>query len=277
MTSSRTKIAVTEFSRLKSRFRVTLRLTNDTCIEIAGHGRTWNYNYSTNPSRLARSTYSTYWGGEIYNLSKDPLEDCIKWYEKIRGVCGRQIDNFFTHNPKPSITDWLRLQQDSIENVFIQEGRSDDVKYFLENIRVTGSFELIMSHFEMNFQLEIPEDPTHLLIYTSKFINYDQLIRLKAREINLRQSILTNRELNGFLKSWMSCESHLDLEKITINISEEQIIDEIMVDLPHEVGTDGYKIKRSDGKEANVKLDRFGSPCLYLKVQENSEILFLDF
>uniref|UniRef100_A0A1I7TUL7 FBA_2 domain-containing protein n=1 Tax=Caenorhabditis tropicalis TaxID=1561998 RepID=A0A1I7TUL7_9PELO len=116
-----------------------------------------------------------------------------------------------------------------------------------------------------NFRSEIPESLNSLTINTSKFINYNQLIRLTARYITLDQSFLTNQELNMFLKSWMSCESHLDLKSIEIDIPLSKAVNEIM-DLPHEVTKNGYKIKRCDGKEAKVTFGLWTRPYLYLSI-----------
>uniref|UniRef100_A0A1I7TUL4 FBA_2 domain-containing protein n=1 Tax=Caenorhabditis tropicalis TaxID=1561998 RepID=A0A1I7TUL4_9PELO len=107
----------------------------------------------------------------------------------------------------------------------------------------------------------------------SKFINYEHLLRVKARNIVLKGSILTNQEINRFLKSWMACESHLDLESFKINASGFNPMKEIIMDVPHEVAigldaisekfpsyitlTSGYNIKRSDGKEATVCLSQW--------------------
>uniref|UniRef100_A0A1I7TUJ6 FBA_2 domain-containing protein n=1 Tax=Caenorhabditis tropicalis TaxID=1561998 RepID=A0A1I7TUJ6_9PELO len=177
----------------------------------------------------------------------------MKWYESIKGVLGCRIDKVCILSPSISFTDWLRSQQESIEDVSIMEGHKKDVKYFLETIKVFGELEIKMNPYESNFSLEIPEGPTHLHIHTSEFINYDQLLRLKAQFIYLDESFLTNQEINRFLESWMSCESHLDLKFFKINIYGMEAVNKIM-NLPHEVITDGYKIRRCDGKEATVRI-----------------------
>uniref|UniRef100_A0A1I7TUL5 FBA_2 domain-containing protein n=1 Tax=Caenorhabditis tropicalis TaxID=1561998 RepID=A0A1I7TUL5_9PELO len=132
----------------------------------------------------------------------------------------------------------------------------------------------MMTPFELNnFRLEIPEGLDRLEVNRSKFINYEHLLRVKARNIVLKGSILTNQEINRFLKSWMACESHLDLESFKINASGFNPMKEIIMDVPHEVAigldaisekfpsyitlTSGYNIKRSDGKEATVCLSQW--------------------
>uniref|UniRef100_A0A1I7TUM3 FBA_2 domain-containing protein n=1 Tax=Caenorhabditis tropicalis TaxID=1561998 RepID=A0A1I7TUM3_9PELO len=262
LTSSRTRKAVICFSKVKSRFWVALGFTRNPFIHIKEHrriGKTWGYSLSSDPFIV--STDSIF-HAKIHKFSESPIEDCMKWYESIKEVLGCQIDKVCVSNLLPSITDWLRMQQESIREVSIWGGRQEDFTYLFRNLRISEKFVLCMTSYENNFQLEIPEGPSHLFIYTSKFINYDQLLKLKARYITLDQSILTNQEINGFLKSWMSCESHLDLKSFKINISGPEAVNEIM-DLPHEVGRYGYKIKRSDGKEANVIFDRFVSTCLF--------------
>uniref|UniRef100_A0A1I7TUM1 FBA_2 domain-containing protein n=2 Tax=Caenorhabditis tropicalis TaxID=1561998 RepID=A0A1I7TUM1_9PELO len=270
LTSSKARRAVIFFSRIKSRFWVGIGIHGSPFINIKESrriGMSWEYSWTSNPSKVGLTTHTArldlYSYECIHLFSESRMHDCMKWYEIIKPVLGCQIGHASVDNPKPSITDWLRSHQDSIGGISILEGDEENVKYLLKTIRVLGDLSLKIS--PRSYQLEFPEGLTRLEIDTAELINYDQLLRLKVRNINLRGSILTNQEINGFLKSWMSCESHLDLKSIEIDIPLSKAVNEIM-DLPHEVTKIGYKIKRCDRKEANVTFGLWTRPYLYLSI-----------
>uniref|UniRef100_A0A1I7TUM0 F-box domain-containing protein n=1 Tax=Caenorhabditis tropicalis TaxID=1561998 RepID=A0A1I7TUM0_9PELO len=265
MTSSKARQAVTFFSRIKSRFWVGIGIREYPFIDIKESeefGMAWCYLWTSDPSKIGLTTDSFSYEC-IHLFSESKMDDCMKWYESIKGVLGCRIGRACVDNLNASIGAWLQSQQDSIEDITILKANGEDVKYFLKTMRVSGNLSLTMS--PTNFELEIPESLTSLSISTAKFINFDQLLRLKAQFIDLEESILTNQEINRFLKSWMLCESHLDLKSFKINISGEEAVNEIM-DLPHEVATNGYKIKRSDGKRANIEFYLWKKPYLCLLI-----------
>uniref|UniRef100_A0A1I7TUP0 FBA_2 domain-containing protein n=1 Tax=Caenorhabditis tropicalis TaxID=1561998 RepID=A0A1I7TUP0_9PELO len=149
------------------------------------------------------------------------------------------------------------------------EGLDDDLKYLVTSFKILGILSISAPSYKENFQMEIPESIYSLNLSFSSFIGYEQFQKLKQQEIILRGAILTDQEINRFLKSWMSRESHLELKLFQIRISGPEAKDVIM-DVPHEVTTDpsvvemlngqfrysniecGYNIKRSDGKTATV-------------------------
>uniref|UniRef100_A0A1I7TUL1 F-box domain-containing protein n=1 Tax=Caenorhabditis tropicalis TaxID=1561998 RepID=A0A1I7TUL1_9PELO len=265
LTSSRAQRAVTLFSKNKFRFSVEIELDVCPSIDIKGDKRIiWRYSWTSVQSMAYQSKYD-YFLQSTQKFSETPEEDCRKWYEMmIKGVLGCRITKISVCCPNISLIDWYRSQQDSIKKVSIFGGFQEDLKYLLTNLKV--SEELVLdSCYGHNFHLEIPEGPTRLFIKTSKFINYSQLLKLTAREINLYQSDLTNQEINRFLKSWMACESHLNLKNFEINVNGPEAVNEIM-DLPHEKAEYDYKIKRCDGKEANIRFNMLLIPRLFLSI-----------
>uniref|UniRef100_A0A1I7TUJ7 FBA_2 domain-containing protein n=1 Tax=Caenorhabditis tropicalis TaxID=1561998 RepID=A0A1I7TUJ7_9PELO len=247
MTSSKAKRAVIFFSRIKSRFSVSLCMIYSSFIFIKGHENEWAYVWKRRQSLAGRSPY------HIAEFSTNPRTDCLRWYDAIKEVLGCRIDDCVSR-PDKSLTDWLRSNQSSIEKITLMHGDQEDFKYFFKTIK-------------------FPKGINHLEVQDSKFINYEQLMRLKARNIVLRWSYLTSQEINRFLKSWMSMESHLDLECFQINFCINKALNEIM-DLPNKVTADpnsmermrrcfpkytmenGFDIRRSDGKVATVCLGR---------------------
>uniref|UniRef100_A0A1I7TH95 FBA_2 domain-containing protein n=1 Tax=Caenorhabditis tropicalis TaxID=1561998 RepID=A0A1I7TH95_9PELO len=256
MTSSRTKRSVIIFSRLKPRFRVSLRFWFEPDIIIGGHRKEWRYSWTSDRYKDRPTTR--------YIFSKNQFKDCMNWFESMKEVIGGRICSMAVLRMDMLITDWLRLQQNSIENVKIGIGRPEHVKYFLETIRVTGIFDLMIAMSEKDSLFEFPEGSYTLLM---EYICFEQLLRINSPKIILRHSYFKNREINGFLKNWMACESHLEL--FGINLSGPEAVNEIM-DLPYEVTTDpdvlkkfkdysfypnvtrAFKIKRYDGKIAIV-------------------------
>uniref|UniRef100_A0A1I7TH96 F-box domain-containing protein n=1 Tax=Caenorhabditis tropicalis TaxID=1561998 RepID=A0A1I7TH96_9PELO len=275
MTSSRVKRSVIFFSRIEPRFRVSLKFWFDPEIIIEGHREKWRYSW----------TSDRYWAcpRTRYKFSDNQLVNCMNWYESMKRVIGCRIVSLQALRMDKLITDWLLSQQNSIENVNILDCCLKDVKYFLETIRVTGILDLEVNFRDRDCLFELPDGPYILLIKHSAFyIRYEELIRMKSPRIILRGSCLTNQDINQFLKSWMSMESHLNLEFFGINVSGPEAVNEIM-NLPHEVTTDpniltkfnnhpfyanvtrGFKIKRSDGKIATVCVEYkeiFGLPSV---------------
>uniref|UniRef100_A0A1I7UTY0 F-box domain-containing protein n=1 Tax=Caenorhabditis tropicalis TaxID=1561998 RepID=A0A1I7UTY0_9PELO len=274
-TSSSAKRAVKNFRRTKPKFRVTLVISTEPRIYIFGNKESWIYSWTTEAAGAQQSTFDNTFSIENYNFifSNDPIEEFMRVYESIREVLkcrdpsvAFKLDSYPCQNKM--ITDWIRSQHDSIASIEVRnDGRGffDDLKYFFNNITVTECVLLIVSGYEDDFQLEFPTSPS-LYIEDARFIGYEQLLRMKNPRIFLHRHSLTDQETNGFLKSWMACESHLELEYFNINVSGPEAM-EVIMDLPHEETPDskaikkefshpkvknGFDIRRCDGKVATV-------------------------
>uniref|UniRef100_A0A1I7TUP1 F-box domain-containing protein n=1 Tax=Caenorhabditis tropicalis TaxID=1561998 RepID=A0A1I7TUP1_9PELO len=273
-TSSRTKRAVKSFSRIRPKFRIDLGICAQPDIVILGKNESWEYSWTSDQSEIGVTTYARH---EIIKFSKNPMEELKKMYDYIKEVLRCPLENlYYALNSFPSenksITDWLRSQHESIHFVEINcdlKGFDDDLKYLVSSLKISGVLSLMVAEYKENFRMEIPESPYCLSVNCSSFIGYEQFLKLKHSQIVFVASILTDKEINRFLKSWMSMESHLELKVFKIRVSVPEAINVIM-DLPHEVTTEpsvlemlneqfkytyiecGYNIKRSDGKMATV-------------------------
>uniref|UniRef100_A0A1I7TUK5 FBA_2 domain-containing protein n=1 Tax=Caenorhabditis tropicalis TaxID=1561998 RepID=A0A1I7TUK5_9PELO len=265
MTSLRARQAARFFSKVKPRFRVTLERKNsdETLIIISGDEEEWQYLWTSEQLLTESSLFY------IEEFSENPIGDCMKWYETIKGVLGCRIDKVCDWCPNKSIIDWLRAQQDSIEDVSMMNGHQNDVKFFLKTMKVFGELEIEIADYGSQFRMEIPEGPIRLYIYNSRFIKFEQFLRLNHQEIILEESEMTSKEMNRFLKSWMACESHFDLKYLMIYMYELKIED-VLMNIPYERTTDpnimvqftsspfwsqvdsGLKIMRRDGKMATL-------------------------
>uniref|UniRef100_A0A1I7TH70 F-box domain-containing protein n=1 Tax=Caenorhabditis tropicalis TaxID=1561998 RepID=A0A1I7TH70_9PELO len=244
MVSSRSKRTVKNYSRItKPQVCISLEITHNPHIFMNGENESWSFDWGSDKSKAG---YEQSMDVEL-DLSSYPAQNKL-------------------------FTDWLRSQQasiDSMEIVNSDGGFEEDLKYIIGNITVVDDLYVGTTDYNAGFQMEIPITTQSVFIRDSGFINFEQLLRLKNRRIFLGQSILTSREINAFLKSWMACESHLDLETFHIHVSDPESVDDIM-DLPCEITDDPdiimeieetfdlpevdtwYDIERSDGMVATV-------------------------
>uniref|UniRef100_A0A1I7TH81 F-box domain-containing protein n=1 Tax=Caenorhabditis tropicalis TaxID=1561998 RepID=A0A1I7TH81_9PELO len=280
MVSSRSKITVRNYSKInKPQYQIHLEFIRNPHIFLNGENESWGFGWGTDESRAGyeHETIVKHDTHKINNYSKNPMEEMMKWYDYIKGVLVCQIElvdldlSLYPAQNKV-FTDWLRSQQASIDSLEIRdsgEGFDEDMKYIIENITVIDELWLSTTDYKAGFQMEIPIVTRSVTVNDSRFIDFEQLLRLKNRKISLDESILTSREINQFVKSWMARESHLDLETIDINISGPEAIDNI-IDMPCEIIDDPklvfeivhefdfpdvdtwYDIKRIDGKVATV-------------------------
>uniref|UniRef100_A0A1I7UU24 F-box domain-containing protein n=2 Tax=Caenorhabditis tropicalis TaxID=1561998 RepID=A0A1I7UU24_9PELO len=223
----------------------------------------------------------------IIKVSEKPLKEIIKWFDYAREVLNCKIDDVSLDLGYPSsenreTIDWIAAQNKTMNNMEIlndlgesYDHLNEDLKYIMKRIHVSGRFNLEIEKYKDDFRMEIPGKPAYLCILNAQFIDYEQLLKLKSPVIILQNSILTSQEINQFLRSWISCETHFELEAIEISVSDPDAMIEI-IDLPHEKTNDpkivkafgGYPhyhqvkneiftIKRSDGKKrASVNIDR---------------------
>uniref|UniRef100_A0A1I7TUK3 FBA_2 domain-containing protein n=2 Tax=Caenorhabditis tropicalis TaxID=1561998 RepID=A0A1I7TUK3_9PELO len=239
LTSSKAKNDVKKF---KTRFRVLVYLTENPRVQIKGKSkkkrRLWEYCWTIDKSMTTNNH-------NVFYFLENPIKDMMKRFSYIQEVlrCHIEYINFDLHySPTENklITDWLRSLQKSVDKIVAEafnQKFDDDLKYLLSNITVSKKLWLRTTRHRDDFELEIPQGLLYLNVSNSRFIKYGQLLRLKAVNIILRESILTSQEISGFLKSWMSGESHLDLDAFQINVSGPEAMEEIM-DLSDEMTTD---------------------------------------
>uniref|UniRef100_A0A1I7TH69 F-box domain-containing protein n=1 Tax=Caenorhabditis tropicalis TaxID=1561998 RepID=A0A1I7TH69_9PELO len=246
-----------------------------TILIIWKHER-WSYTWTTDESKIGYKESPGFY--RITKLAENPVQELLKWYNYAKEVLNCFISFLVINvgyfpNYNRSIADLLDSQQNTITDLIVKgqgEQGSEDIKYFLSNIKFCERLFVYMQHYGDNFQVEIPEG-RKLDVLDAKFIKYEQFSRLKHEEIILDGSILTYQELNRFLKSWIACETHLELESLKINVRYPDAM-ELLMNIPHEETTDrnimekfrenrfdanvtkGFDITRCDGRMATVCL-----------------------
>uniref|UniRef100_A0A1I7UU20 FBA_2 domain-containing protein n=1 Tax=Caenorhabditis tropicalis TaxID=1561998 RepID=A0A1I7UU20_9PELO len=231
-----------------------------------GDGMSWTYLMTKNgnglPRRYIHRVDDFYTNEQIIMFTKKPLKDLKNWFEYVKEVLNCKIDSVTLDLDCPSsenrqAIDWIASQNKTLDYAEIKNNRresDDDLRYFMERLHVTGVFNLMVKKYKADFRIEIPVKPERLHIGNSRFVNYDLLLRLKSPDIVLRKSILTNEEINRFLKSWMSYEIHLELEAIRINGSGPDAMNEIM-NLPHEKTNDPEIVEAFKGDPHHIQVE----------------------
>ncbi|EFP06821.1 hypothetical protein CRE_11279 [Caenorhabditis remanei] len=205
--------------------------------------------------------------------SEDPVTEFKNYVEYAMEVfnwpVGLLYFNFDDLNDQNRlIIDWLKLRvslKHCSVSLFSDRVSDEYVSYFLENLEVSGHFDLVNTMSD-NFQLTVPNTVKCLGITNSKFVTFDQLSSFNCVSIHLRQTSISNKELNQFFKNWMTSKSNQNLQDLFIGIKDLESLETIF-DLPHEVvdpGTvrtlhrfnhpipvsGGIDIKRDDGAVA---------------------------
>uniref|UniRef100_A0A1I7TUK7 F-box domain-containing protein n=2 Tax=Caenorhabditis tropicalis TaxID=1561998 RepID=A0A1I7TUK7_9PELO len=285
LTSMKTRRTVKRFAKLKPKFMIdfiiflgppSITVKRGLVQEPSSAQEKWEFSWTTDQSKVGYEKNEFSVTHNIIRYSENQIEDLMRWYEYIKEVLGCQFHTVFFSlymfpNQNRLIFEWICSHQKYFVKITIiskDKDQSEDVKYFLSNIKSCEHLRLLGSPYKDDFHVEIPEGRDVLTVRNAGFINYEQLLRLKHQNITLLKSILTNQEINRFLKSWIACESHLDLKTIQITIQSQNIMDVIM-DISHEETTDldtlikfyyrfsinvtrGYNIYRSDEKMATV-------------------------
>uniref|UniRef100_A0A1I7TUJ4 FBA_2 domain-containing protein n=1 Tax=Caenorhabditis tropicalis TaxID=1561998 RepID=A0A1I7TUJ4_9PELO len=277
LTSAKSKRAVKNFLRINSKFEITLYISRTPHISISGDIKNWYFSKIDKPKKQ-KVTKSI----KFFGIKDRTIRAFIKAYDYIKEVFGCQFDfvrfdiSALPKNNK-KIINWIQSQQESINSMVVRfclPARDDDLKYLMANIKVTGDFIMSDNRHKQDFQAELPEGPRRLQIENAEFIKYDQFMKLDYKQINLSRVLFTSEEIHGFLKSWMACESHLNLKAIQIAVRKPDMMnnlkelahEEVVIDgdLLQEFArytfffkkTNGFNIIRCDGKVATVHVQQ---------------------
>ncbi|CAL2039336.1 unnamed protein product [Caenorhabditis brenneri] len=154
--------------------------------------------------------------------------------------------------------------------IYSKEDVGNDVIDILNHVKGVKTLGL-SAPFSKDFEIICPLFLHLLQITNSKWVNLKNLLEFKSSEIFIRDSELTAFDLCAFFQSWMSSESHLNLENFRMYPVKQETFSSISQTLPHEEYDDSvvrkihylqtwetllewFNIKRNDGTWATIYL-----------------------
>ena len=247
MTSSKLRIILKYFlrARVNLKYKLEVSTDNEPKISMIGPDYTF-YNCRFTSDRLRSEKKDCLKGPDglksdrIWMYSENVIMDWMRLFQIVM-----ELFNFERHNvyffpetfpdQNKSIIDFIGSQLPSVNacHFYGKIVADQDVEYVLKNIKVPKylKFQCKLSD---QFQLKLPNNNiVRISVSDGNWLNYSQLIQLKAYELEIKGSKITNVELNAFLISWMQSECHQDLVHIGISVNDPETLDAIF-DLPHE-------------------------------------------
>ncbi|EFP02002.1 hypothetical protein CRE_22843 [Caenorhabditis remanei] len=292
LTSSKLRIILKYLLRTRVNLKYKLEVSTDNEPKITMIGPDYTFfdcRFTSDKLRSEKTEYLENIGGKadrIWMYSKNVTIDWMRLFQIVM-----ELFNFERHNiyffpetfpdQNKSIIDFIGSQLTSVHYCGFH-GKilaNQDVEYFLKNIKVPKYLELKCTLSD-NFRLKLTNNLERICISDGNWLNYNQLIQLKAFELKIKGSKITNREMNAFLISWMQSECHQDLVYIGIPVNDTETVNAIF-DLPHErIDNDviregrtvrntiirmrgGIDIKRNDGATGTIYFRMDGDQLMF--------------
>ncbi|EFP01975.1 hypothetical protein CRE_22840 [Caenorhabditis remanei] len=281
MTSSKSKIILKYLLRTRVNLKYKLEVSTDNEPKITMIGPDYTFfdcRITSDKLRSEKTEYLENIGGKsdrIWMYSENVIMDWMRLFQIVMELFNFErhavilcLDTFSDQNK--SIIDFIGSQLTSVNacHFYGKIVADQDVEYVLKNIKVPKylKFQCKLSD---QFQLKLPNNIVRISVSDGNWLNYSQLIQLKAYELEIKGSEITNVELNAFLISWMQSECHQDLVHIGISVNDTETVNAIF-DLPHErIDNDvirqgrtvrntiirmrgGIDIKRNDGATGTI-------------------------
>ncbi|KAF1750354.1 hypothetical protein GCK72_016903 [Caenorhabditis remanei] len=292
MTSSKSRIILKYLLRARVNLKYTLLVNtfNEPKITLFGSDTYFDCQLSSDKLRTGITEYFEGQNGlkcnRIWAYSENVIMDWMRLFKTVMELFNFQrhvvilcLDTF--PDQKKTIIDFMRSQLPSV-NYCGFHGKivaDQDVEYALKNINVTKylDFKCKLSN---NFKLKISNTLEKITVTDGNWLNYNQLIQLKAYELEIKGSKITNVELNAFLISWMLSECHQNLVRLEIQVNDPETRG-VILDLPHEIMDNdvirkgrtvknkmfrlrgGFDIKRNDGATGTIYFKMDGDQLMF--------------
>ncbi|EFP01951.1 hypothetical protein CRE_22783 [Caenorhabditis remanei] len=273
MTSSKARVILKYLlrARVNFKYRLIVNTSNKPNITVMGSDTYFGYGLKADRIWMYSDNVIMEWMKlfkivtELFNFQRHAVTLCL--------------DTFPDQNK--TIIDLIRSQL-SFAHFFEFDGKivaDQDVEYVLKKINVTEYLDF-KCELSNNFQLKLTNNLVKITVADGNWLNYNQLIQLKALELEIKGSEITNRELNAFLISWMMSECHQDLVRLKIPVSDPDRLD-VIFDLPYEaIDNDvirqgrtvknetfrlrgGFDIKRIDGATGTIYFKMDGDQLMF--------------
>ncbi|KAF1750363.1 hypothetical protein GCK72_016912 [Caenorhabditis remanei] len=292
MTSSKSRIILKYLLRARVNLKYKLEVSTDNEPKITMIGPDYTFfdcRITSDKLRSEKTEYIENIGGKsdrIWMYSENVLMDWMRLFQIVM-----ELFNFERHNvyfcpetfpdQNKSIIDFIGSQLTSVNACHFYGNivANQDVEYVLKNIKVPKYLEFTCKLID-NFHLKLTKNLGMICISDGNWFNYNHLIQLKAYEVEISKSEITNVELNAFLIRWMQSECHQDLVHIGISVNDPETVG-VIFDLPHEVIDNdviregrtarykvfrirgGYDIKRIDGTTGTIYFSMFGDQLMF--------------
>ncbi|EFP01967.1 hypothetical protein CRE_22784 [Caenorhabditis remanei] len=246
MTSSKSRIILKYLlrARVNSKYILLVNTFNEPKITFFGSDTYFDCQFTSNKLRSEKSEYFEAQNGlkydRIWMYSDNVIMDWMRLFKIVMELFNFQrhavilcLDTF--PDQKKTIIDLMRSQLPSV-NYCGFHGKivaDQDVEYFLKNINVTEYLDF-KCKLSDNFQLKLTNNLEKISVTEGNWLNYSQLIQLKALDVEIKGSKITNVEMNAFLISWMMSKCHQDIVRLEIQVNDPETRD-VILDLPHEI------------------------------------------
>lgn len=226
---------------------------------------------------------------KIFKYSKNPVDEWKMIYKYLSELFNKKsmkvlrftIDALVDQNI--STIDFLKANLKSVDECVLFGSDGDKhvnghVAYFVDNIKINDTLELILENKNDNFDGKTPKNLQELYISDSGWIKYKNLLEMDSKNVTLSSSRISNEDWNLFLKKWIAMETNLNLEYLQFDYSGLiEFRDLVLYDIPREVVdrevkrnlkigrnttkeiSGGVDIKRIDGKTATFFVSWIGS------------------
>ncbi|PIC54442.1 hypothetical protein B9Z55_003695 [Caenorhabditis nigoni] len=150
---------------------------------------------------------------------------------------------------------------------------AEDLMSLTNQMNITNKL-LCWHPFPLHFQHQMTQFPKDIEFRTSHWLTIDQLLNCTCVRIELYKSMLSNQELDQFLRKWKTADGFPNLQYLEIESEKiddkSPILDMIPPIRARLPGVDGVRIMKEDGREGLLSVDFGNSPTLKLVISDPS-------
>ncbi|CAO4364032.1 unnamed protein product [Caenorhabditis nigoni] len=179
----------------------------------------------------------------VVKYSENPSDSMKELYLYARSLMSINIGvvSFYMNDFKGKCREIFDGLRSTFHKVLIfqihgKDQRKEELQYILDNVKCTRFLQIYATTIE-ELSLKVPETIDDLHIEYGSWITLDYLMSLKMSTIILRNTNLTNEDINGIYKSWMEVKSHQNLEYLEISVMNlENFVGIALKDIPYKMG-----------------------------------------
>uniref|UniRef100_A0A1I7THZ2 FBA_2 domain-containing protein n=1 Tax=Caenorhabditis tropicalis TaxID=1561998 RepID=A0A1I7THZ2_9PELO len=231
--------------------------------------------------------YEKYTVYSINMCMKDRIEGLKVLSEYLCSVFEIHISDFcitshLNPNDQISIMDWVTKKGLPRLGICFNKTNITAAERLLSKVNQADDVFITFRDFKTpDFKTSFKFERHDITLKQCNWFSLDNLLNINSSKLHVNESKLTNKEMNSFLKHWMS--SDLKFGKVAISMVEEVRIDDLFNEIPFEERTNdvervfqdfygprtisgGYDIKRNDGMIATIVDDRLSRKELFVMI-----------